>query len=353
MKKLMALIAAIAMVAGFTMTAAAAEWNFYGSARVATFYTDWDGEDYVLTANGDDSDGDLSHGIQGNSRIGANVKVSDELSGRFEFGVNNATITSRLLYGTWNFGSGDLTVGKFYSPLNFFYSNQVFGDDGNMLNVGGVYSGRNSGVQLKFGGFKIAFLNPVTSTLNSAVANDIDTWLPRIEASYHMDLGDAFIDIAGGYNTYDFDNFVVDDSVDSYVIALGAGMNFGNIYVKGDVWFGQNVGQYLGWHDTFDDAVIIAGSVEDNDSWGALLVAGMKINDMYAMEAGIGYTESEVDVSGSNEDGVMAYYIQMTINLAPGVFIVPEIGYYDREEDVLGFDEPDTFYAGLKWQINF
>jgi hypothetical protein len=353
MKKLMALIAAIAMVAGFTMTAAAADWNFYGSARISTFITDWDGEDYILVANGDDDDTDFNHGLQGNSRLGANVKVSDELSGRFEFGINNSTVTSRLIYGVWNFGSGKLTVGKFYSPMNFFLSNQVFNGDGNMLNYGGLYSGRNDGVQLTFGNFKLAFLSPATSSLNVGVPTDLDTTIPKIEASYRMALGDGFVQVAGGYNTYEFDNFVVDDDVDSYIVALAAGMNFGAAYVKGNGWLGQNVGQYGIWHATADDAMVIGTSVEDNDAWGVLIVGGFKVNDMYSLEAGYGYTESEMDVSGADADSIAAYYIQCTVNLAPGVFIVPEIGYIDGDEDQFGNDDPDTMYYGLKWQINF
>ena len=42
MKKLIVWVASLAMVAGFALTASAAEWNFYGSARVGTWVTDVD-----------------------------------------------------------------------------------------------------------------------------------------------------------------------------------------------------------------------------------------------------------------------------------------------------------------------
>lgn len=367
MKKLIALFAGIAMVAGFAMTAAAADWNFYGSARISTFIVDTDFEDFV-NGIGDNDDTDLGHELQGNSRIGARVKVSDELSGRFEFGVNNSTVTSRLIYGTWNFGAGALTVGKFYSPLNLFYSNQVFGSDSNMLNIGGMYSGRNAGIQLKFGNFKIAALQPNSSTntfflgtdISAVTPVDIDTTFPKIEASYHLDLGTGFIDIAGGYNTYDLDLGFADDDIDSWIIALGGGMNFGNFYVKGDIWFGENVGAYGIWHNTVDDPLSIPGVISDDaESMGFLIVVGAKINDMISVEAGYGYTETDTDNSALGfdlEDDYSAWYIQATINLAPGVFIVPEIGYLDGEEtdvQVADFDDPTTLYYGLKWQINF
>jgi hypothetical protein len=334
------------MVAGFAMTAAAAEWNFYGSARIMTFFDDIDYEDFVNII-GDDDDLDLTHTLQGNSRIGANVKVSDELTGRFEYGTG---VNVRLLYGTWNFGSGKLTVGQLYTPLNMFYSNQVWGADNDMLNFGGVYGGRNPAVQLQFGDFKLAFVRPVVSTLGGA---DSDTMLPKIEASYHLALGDGFLDLQGGYNTNEIDTGAKTYDVDSYVLAIGGGINLGTFYVNADAWLGQNVGNYGLYNAGANGAAIVGTSLKDNDAWGFLLVAGAKINDMFSVEAGYGYTECELDVSGSNADDTQAYYIQATVNLAPGVFIVPEIGMIDQKENAAGADEPDTLYYGLKWQINF
>ena len=47
MKKLFVLFAAVALVAAFTLPAAAADpaaWNFYGSSRMTTFFTSPDDE---------------------------------------------------------------------------------------------------------------------------------------------------------------------------------------------------------------------------------------------------------------------------------------------------------------------
>jgi hypothetical protein len=160
MKKLLVIL----LVLGLAAPVMAAEWNMYGSARMATFWVDYDAEDVsteglsadeiaevadalgvsvaTINALGRDDEG-LQHALQGNSRIGANVKVSDQIGGRFEFGVNEASVTSRQLYGTYNFGSGKLLVGQTYTPVSsFFYSNSVFGDDGDLLGVGQFYGHR-------------------------------------------------------------------------------------------------------------------------------------------------------------------------------------------------------------------
>jgi len=40
MKKIVVLFAAVALVSAISIPASAAEWSFYGSARMSTFYTD-------------------------------------------------------------------------------------------------------------------------------------------------------------------------------------------------------------------------------------------------------------------------------------------------------------------------
>lgn len=56
--------------------------------------------------------------------------MSDELTGGFEYGSG---VNLRKLYGEWNFGAGSLLIGQTYTPLNYFYSNQVYGGDNDLL----------------------------------------------------------------------------------------------------------------------------------------------------------------------------------------------------------------------------
>lgn len=335
MKKLMVLVAALALVAASAMTAAAADWNFYGSARVATFYVD---SDLADTTN-------YAQNLQGNSRIGANVKVSDELTGRFEYGTG---VNTRILWGEWNFGAGSLGVGQHYTPLNWFYSNQVFGTDNDLLAQGGVYSGRESMIRLKFGDFQIAALAPDTSAIAGLAGTETD--FPGIEAKYSLKMDAFSFELAGGYQTYEIGGF----DVDSWVVALGGKVNLGAAYVNANVVTGQNAGNMIavsvdgdnGWDDGYAVYDAVNNKLEDNDYMGFLVAAGFKASDMLAFEAGYGWAQTEL---GNVDDEVAAYYIQSTITLAPGVFIVPEIGQHDGEE---AGDETTTYY-GAKWQINF
>lgn len=324
MKKLIVFVAALALVAGSAMTAAAADWNFYGSSRVSTFYEDFDLAD---TTN-------YEQGLQGNARIGANVKVSDELTGRFEYGTG---VNVRILWGEWDFGGGQLGIGQHYSPLNMFYSNQVYGSDTDLLAYGGVYGGREAMIQLTFGDFQIAAIDP------SAPAG-AETDFPALEISYDFKMDAFSLAFAAGYQTYEAAGGT---DIDSWVVALGGKVNLGAGYVGGNVYAGQNAGDLM-WIDT-GGSNGKGSAAGDVDNMGFIIAAGFKVNDMFAFEAGYGYNEAELDVTGATEDEVQAYYVQSTITLAPGVFITPEIGMIDFEET----GQEELLYYGAKWQINF
>ncbi len=83
-----------------------------------------------------ESDRDTQWALQGNSRIGANVSAGD-VSGRFEYGTG---VNLRLLYGTWNFGGGKLTVGRAYTPLMVCYSSQVYATDNGLVGFGYLFA---------------------------------------------------------------------------------------------------------------------------------------------------------------------------------------------------------------------
>ncbi len=329
----------------FAMPAAAADWNFYGSARVETFITDTDTNGAAIDIK------NFSQSLQGNSRIGANVKVSDELIGRFEYG---AGVNIRHLYGEWNFGSGKFLVGQTDSPLDMPLSNQVYGSDENLNHYGNVDTPRRPMLQLTFGNFKIAAVSPGTDTLSVANATT-EVTIPKVEASYTLNLNNAQVIFAGGYNAYELYDpaTLTSHDVDSYILGVGGDIKFGRAYLAGNFWWGQNTGPY-NFSCAADDMPLITGTnLTDNDGLGYMIVAGLKLNDMFNFEAGYGYTQAELDSANFSKDDVVSYYIQSTITLSPGVFFVPEVGVIDNKNDQNNNPEPEILYYGIKWQINF
>jgi len=348
MKKLLVLLAAVAFVVAFTVPSMAADWGFYGSARMATFMND-----VTPAAPATQSDDDLLWDLQGNSRIGASVKAG-AIGGLFEYG---STPNLRQLYGTWNFGGGELLLGQGYTPVFYLVSNQVWGADNDLVAYGGIYSGRIPMIQLSMGGLKIALVKPVAAGGITGYA-DTDTTMPKLEVAYSFKAGPVSLKPMFGYNSYDEEDTVTgrSESLSSYILGLGFSGGFGPAYVKGSIYMGQNLGQYGFYQDADGSADWTGTNVADNDSMGYQLVVGFKASDMITVEGGFGSVDSELDLPGTWEDEATAYYVNATINLAKGCFIVPEFGVLDHKDQTANgvkTEEGDTTYFGAKWQINF
>lgn len=406
MRKLMVVAALLVL---FTGSAIAADWNFYGSARVQTTYTSFDNSPFstpssvlsdtstyfgtaiplsVFGAAKGNNTNNYEQKLYGNARVGAKVNVGDDLYGHFEFGALGSTANIRILWGEWTFGAGKLGIGQNYTPLIMPYSNQTYSinafnkGDHNMSTFGMLYGSRKPMIRLKFGGFQIAAVENkdrvAVKLLDTATgysipyfdAPETEVTFPSIQAKYKYDFSNGHIAMAAGYQTFDVVSAAKDTSVDSYILALGGRLNFGGIYVKGNVWGGQNVGNMAdilvsgalfsttgnaasgtfdgaGWgYAQYDTA---ADTITDNDALAALLVVGYEIRKGLYLEAGYGYVKTELDMTGSEKDDAVTYYLQSTIFLAPGVFLTPEIGRADFKQA----DQPDATYFGIKWQINF
>ena len=370
MKKLTILIAAAALVC-FSVPAMAVDWNFYGNARMATFWTSEDFGDKLNDAGTDDKDSGLQWDLQSNSRIGVNVKA-DHIRAQVELGLadtagDDEPVTTRRVWGEWNFGAGKFKVGKDYTPINQFLSGQVARGDAGLLGRGFMYGGRPGQLALEFGGFQVALIANHGQTDDLATGGDIDVSLPKLEAAYDASY-DAFSwGVRGGAQTYKIEDISVptaanpnnteDIDVTSYVIAADAGFNFGPGYVKGGLSWGRNLGQarWAGGSATFDAAEDEDDTL-DVDTLQFGLVAGMKVSDMLSFEIGGGWRQDDPkDAPSTADEKTKSWeiYGQSVILLAPGVYVIPEIGFADFGNDAADLENGKDWYAGAKWQINF
>jgi hypothetical protein len=172
--------------------------------------------------------------------------------------------------------------------------------------------------------------------------------------------------MAGGqyYSIEDVTSFTgsgTDDvEVTSWVIGGDIGWNFGPGYVKGAVSYGQNIGNAawgipgartsgqggLAQWDGDDDT-------NDTNTVMGAIVGGLKVSDMLSFEGGFGYRNDITDEGPERDTAPFAVYVQSVIALAPGVYVIPEVGYYDFDDNTAGDDAGSLFYLGGKWQINF
>jgi hypothetical protein len=334
------------------------------------------------------------------------------LDARFEFSVTSdgggGNVGARRLYGVWKFTEGwGLKVGKDYTPITFFLSGQVYQNDQGLLQVGNAYGARRGQLALEGklgpGMLKVALIDTTTSDLGTP-NSEIETLIPKLEASYQFNLSDTMSFHAfGGYQTYDIKTAQTplgtpatpltgteSTSVNSWVFGLGADLNFGPIFVKPQVSYYQN-GTAAGWLPdgstaglpnyseftkrgfinavnaelgTTIDPNIVSTDVLDANNLMAMLALGFRPTEALGLEAGIGYVGFDTDkVQGvSLKNNYMEYYLQAVFTVAKGVYIIPEIGYRDFGKDEgdrpIGIVAPDTdngslFYAGAKWQIDF
>ena len=368
MKKLILVIAALALIAS---PALAVDWNFYGSARMATYYNSRDynnGTPADLNGGpalpaGTDEDDEFQWDLQGNSRLGATVKA-ENISGRFEVALRqNATggdntVNTRRIFGTWDFGAGKLKVGKDYSPVSQFISGQVFDGDAGLLGNGAAYAGRNGQISLSFGGFEIAAITNAGGAIRNIDTGDVDVYLPKLEAGWGMSFDTWNFGVMGGMQYYTIEDGGVnteDVDVISYIVGGDAGVNFGPAYVKASISYGANWAN-AGWAGAVAGASFDGDDdTDDVDTMQVALVGGFKFTDQMTFEVGAGYNDNDSDAPGEDDSDVWAYYGQAVISLAPGVWLIPEVGYYNYGDDFggTGKDAGDQIYLGAKWQIDF
>jgi len=424
MKKFTIVALVVAITAVFAVTATANEWNLYGSARLGTYYV---GEklgksleqvgpnQFIAVQDRNDANQDkikeTQWNLQANSRVGATVK-GDMLEARFEFSVTSdgggGNVGARRLYGVWKFTEGwGLKVGKDYTPITFFLSGQVFQNDQGLLQVGNAYGARRGQLALEGklgpGMLKVALIDTTTSDLDTP-DSDVETLIPKFEASYEFNLSDTMsMHAFGGYQTYDVKTAQTplgtpatpltgteSTSVNSWMLGLGADLNFGPFFIKPQVSYYMN-GTAAGWlpdgstaglpdyspqtkrgfitttnasAGTNFDPNLYDTDVLDAKNLMAMLALGFKATEALGLEFGVGYVGYNTDkIEGfSNKSNYMEYYLQAVFTMAKGVYIIPEIGYRDfgkNEGDRPAFSvAPDTdngslFYAGAKWQIDF
>jgi hypothetical protein len=408
MKKMFVLVLALVMAFAALPAFAQdkADWAFYGSVRM---WTAWESveEDTppqlsnsgffpvastaAIARNVGGSvvdDDEFAYLLQGNSRIGANVKWGN-VGGRFEYG---STPNLRLLYGTWNFGAGTLLVGQDYGPY-FYLVSGLCGPGGaecNGIGFGSIYTGRTPQLKLIFGGLQVAIERPelqqsftfaypaatgslasisAIATNNAALQTDRDQTLPRLAASYTFNAGPAQIFVGGTYNSYTqhFTRAAQDaeHDVDGWLLGAGTKMAFGPFYVNATFQYGENPNNAAGPWFTLYPSVNLYNSAldrsEDSEYMAAQLILGFKIMDNLQVEGGVIWQSGEVDdvtVAGRSwSQDTWSYYIGFGWSPAKNVFIVPEFGIIDYNKlEVAGQNDIDygkLTWLGIKWQINF
>ena len=331
------------------------EIDLYGSIRMATFYMSEEMKDSR------DSDYTVWE-LMNNSRIGGKYESPDITAG-FEFGNGHDGVEIRKLFGVYKVGEGtSLLIGRDYTPLNYFPSNQVApiyeneGDSG-LKPYGGIYEGFENMLQFSTERLKIALIEPATideELLKYGVTGEIERTAPKVEVSYHIGSKYSYVDLYTGFQTYKIieDTTDIEFDVNSWVFGLNIGGYFGPWYVLGNAYSGQNINPYGLWAEGDDSPRIISDSIYDCTTDGYLITIGLKTGSKTTLEAGAGYIVHDVE-GAVEKDETVAGYINVQYQVNASFVIVPEIGIVDYMDDNAGNDEGKKYYIGAKWQIDF
>lgn len=330
------------------------ETQIYGSVRFATFF---------MSENdmGERDKDYITWEMMDNSRVGAIIENND-ISGGFEFGNGHDGVEIRKLFGVYSFSENiKLKIGRDYTPLNYFPSNQVApiyeneGDSG-LKPYGGIYEGYENMIQITMDRLKVALIEPATEEdekLKFGIDAEIEKAAPKLEISYNIGSKKQYIDLYTGYQAYkliqDVTGFEYD--VNSWVLGINFGVNVGPLYVLGNAYSGQNINPYGLWAEGDDSPRIIGNEIFDCTTDGYILTIGYKISD-YVFEAGAGYIVHALD-GAVTDDETLSGYINLQYQFNTYFHFVPELGFVDYMTDNAGTDEGKKVYAGAKWQMDF
>jgi len=382
MKKLIVILAVIAMVGAFTATAMA-DVSLYGSARFRTYYATVDNG-----VAGAESDSDLEWRMGHLTRFGANFKA-DKITGKFEMdaraggagatgNIESDSGASRLgnmrlrqLWGQYDFGAGKLMIGQNY-PL---YDAPVSGINyysGGLQKFGGIgYDvARTSQLRLTFGDFRLAFLPPDTSKTipggtNTINYTEVNTTFPKVEVRYDMKMDAFALNFIGGWQTYEIEDYnqaantgtKATENVTSYVLGVRGKANFGPAYAGLGLTYRVNGNNYGAWTVSAHESPIFQGNdLKDATAFGVVAALGWKVNDMFTLEGSYSMLNSEVDTDLNNEDDATVWGVIGKITLAPGVYVVPEFIYQDnkdRKDNSVTTEQGDATIFGVFWRIDF
>ena len=354
MRKLFILLAAVAFAFAFT-TPAKADVNFSGMVSFETYMQSISND----TPGTTDNDDLLWAMSTSGSRLTANFKEGD-ISALYEIRFN-LTSYVRHWFASWNFGAGVLGIGQTWTP-EFSCIGSVMRGDGAADPLDPACSARIPFISVKFGGLMIAAGEVHTADVYGAPYTDYEITLPKLMASYNLNVAMVGLKFFGGINNYGQRDPVTDVSkdVDCYVWGITASAGFGPLTVKGMYWGGQNTVEYGAappdQTGQFFNATYVAPTLYDTDMNAYGIDVAYKVSDMIGVAAGYMAATQELDAPGTWEDKTATYFVQASISLAKGVTLWPEYAVIDRKDVNLNgtkVEQDTSTWIGVYWRIAF
>jgi hypothetical protein len=381
MKKIAISVMSLTLAVLLATPVLAAKIEPYASMRMGVY---WSHVDYNV--DGVDDDDDLNMDLADISRFGARGQVGD-IYGVAELGLRgsknqagygvsgkapyyNRQVYTRLLYGKWDFGSGDLIVGQDYTPLTFPSAQQapgIFNLQNGFIGTGCMWDRRWPQIKVNLkNGLTLAAVQGYAGTgvsgneappTGTVAGGDYDVQIPKLYITYRFKREAVYLEPGFGYNTFNYDDRaqggVFDDTIDSYVLFLKGKWDPG-VALQFAAHYGKNINDYgiLGRPGAAGAVVDGMGSVEDATSWGGYIQVAFKV-DPTTISLGWGYANDENDAVGPDADEKMGIFVNCKVPVAETFFVTPEFTWWDGMDGASGAEDADSWHLGMTMQMDF
>ncbi len=320
----------------------------------------------------------MLYGLQGNTRIGTNIKIGN-FSGQIELGANEKTLWTqttkdtvgfRQAWGAYTFGNGSkLVVGKTDTPTAMSGFNSDISDTDSGLNgFGGTATGvRRFQIQYQIAGLALALIEDDVAAQKITGFTDNAPYTPRGGISYTykgeglmLKVAATYTAVNGYYLTDTRGNLVEEGkgtknwtNLHAGGIAVGVKPQFGNMWLSFVGRYGANEHLYGEAktvlnnggmsHTAIATPITIFGKKSVGDFGnihrvGAALEFGMKATEKFTAIVGGGYqaTIPEIEeVPGVDQSHVIhsyALFVQGQYAFSPNFALIPQIGWYQTIE---------------------
>ena len=346
----------------------------------------------------------MFYGVQGNTRIGTNIKIGN-FTAQFELGANEKTLVNgasntvglRQAWAAYTFGNGSrLLVGKTDTPTAMSgFSSSIYDTDGGLNGFGGSPTGvRRFQVQYSIAGLTLALIEDDMNYANNGAAlgirdfNDANTpYTPRAGISYVFQNESLLAKIAATYTAVNgsylnTSNQQAWTNLHAFGIALGVKPTFGNMWLGIHARYGMNEdlynegGTYANTgsfaHQKIGYTASLStkkdGSFDNIHRAGAAVEFGMKATEAFTFIIGGGYqaTIPELEeVTGVEQSSLIhsyAVFLQGQYALSPNFALVPEIAWFgtvgSSSSTAGGVTDKSSNYqngllVGLQFRANF
>ena len=353
---------------------------------------------YGMGMNGASADDhQMLYGLQGNSRIGTNIKIGN-MTAQFELGANEKTLVKgpkdtiglRQAWAAYTFANGSsLKVGKTDTPTAMGgFNSSFYHTDGGLNGFGGTVTGsRRFQVQYSIAGLTLALIEDDMNytnggdTLGITGFDDSKTpYTPRAGISYVFKNDSLLAKIAATYTAVNGQYTDKDskqtswENIHAFGIALGVKPTFGNMWVSFLARYGMNEdlygegGTYVNGgsfsHTEYNKSSLATGispvgakfseggEIRNVHRFGAALEFGMKATENFTAIVGAGYQATIPEL----EKVVHSYavFLQGQYAFNQNFALVPEIAWLSTIASGSGkVGSESGLLVGLQFRANF